>query len=748
MFLSSVRRYVRNLSARRSACDVVDGGQRKGDVSAVPVGRPAPGGRREAAGVVLAGVLVGAALVPMAAQGQVFRLEPFGQLASPGLNGSLGAFEALRVNSRGDVFGHYTTETNQHRAVIWLAEPRNGREAGFVELGRWAPKPVNGTSAALTETEEDALGGVRETAVYYRLGDDFARFPLAGPAPADQTGVWNMGTDGSPSGWANSGARTATGLARVSPVRWPMVDGLPGPALALDLLPTRASAEALGGNRHGLTVGRASDAWVLDPDGGDDSSPAAWEARVGTLWIGSGVVDLNERTGNLGGWKILEAEGVNDSGVILAKARDPLGVERPVRLVPAGADVNADGTVDQEDLSLFITEYFGGGFAADFNIDGYVDAEDLTGFITSFVEGPPPPGTIEFPRGEFDDLVPSISTSASGLGFAVPGFEVSDIIEGECVLIVSSPPPPGEAAEVAIAFEYCINNLSPSQKWNLANPGRWNRTHNPKCYGCPGGAFGNPHSPNGAPGFPGNDPNNPDKPSGGPGGDGAPANAQNPAGNGGHGGHGVEPGGTGGDGGKGGAGSPEYPNGGGGGDGGRGGFSPEGDGGNGGNGGAGGRANFQGRPGAGGDGGVGGSTNAPGRVGGAGGDGGKGGDSSFGNDGARAGSGGPGGDSFGGMGGRGGTGGDGGEGGAFGERGGNGGRGGNSGYGAIGGQDGGRGGHGGRGPSTGGPGGTGGNGGAGGSTMPGLTPGAGGGPGQGGIPGGTPGNWGQPGQIV
>jgi len=53
------------------------------------------------------------------------------------------------------------------------------------------------------------------------------------------------------------------------------------------------------------------------------------------------------------------------------------------------ADINRDGFLDQEDLSLFLTGYFStppdGG--ADFNGDGEVNGEDMTGFVTNFLTG-------------------------------------------------------------------------------------------------------------------------------------------------------------------------------------------------------------------------------------------------------------------------------------------------------------------------------------------------------------------------
>lgn len=76
------------------------------------------------------------------------------------------------------------------------------------------------------------------------------------------------------------------------------------------------------------------------------------------------------------------------------------------------ADVNRDGVLDQEDLSLFITGYFATppDGAVDYNGDGEVNGEDLVGFITNFLTGCEAPTRV---ADAPDDAVPD-GTQGSG----------------------------------------------------------------------------------------------------------------------------------------------------------------------------------------------------------------------------------------------------------------------------------------------------------------------------------------------
>jgi hypothetical protein len=52
---------------------------------------------------------------------------------------------------------------------------------------------------------------------------------------------------------------------------------------------------------------------------------------------------------------------------------------------PCVADMNADGSVNSNDLFAFVDDYFAGN--ADFNGDGSVDSNDYFAFLTAYFEG-------------------------------------------------------------------------------------------------------------------------------------------------------------------------------------------------------------------------------------------------------------------------------------------------------------------------------------------------------------------------
>ncbi|MBL4809111.1 MAG: hypothetical protein JKY43_03515 [Phycisphaerales bacterium] len=383
-------------------------------------------------------------------------------------------------------------------------------------------------------------------------------------------------------------------------------------------------------------------------------------------------------------WEITGANSVNSQQWIGGSAQGNDGMLHAVLLIPNKADVDMDGQITIQDITIYLQNYGSNDPLADTNNDGLIDQDDLVEFTNDFTTG-----------------------TSSGVAGSTPiggGSNVGRPVPVNCLRRMASNSNCGKDCD----------------GWNNDNPGQFSQECNPHCYGCSGDDEHNIHAPNGAPGWPGDDPKNPYAPNGGPGGAGADADegSGEPGGYGGAGGNGDEGGDGGaggeggngdgyGDGGHGGAGG----NGGGGGNGGNGGGGGETDSGNGGNGG---NAGNGGDDGNGGNGGGGGGSSSG--VGGTGGSGGGGGSSATGGNGGSGGDGGSGGASGSGTGGTGGPAGPGGGGGGSGDggQGGVGGAGGSSDSGTGG--TGGTGGSAGSGGSSGGNGGVGGSGGAGGSS--------------------------------
>jgi len=160
-----------------------------------------------------------------------------------------------------------------------------------------------------------------------------------------------------------------------------VVGDLPGGAV-------NAQARAVSGSGN-VVVGYAT-----TDTSGNDGEAFIWDYR-GMRSLRQTLVDAGV---NMTGWRLLWANGLSlDGTVIVGYGLNPLGQLQAFRAVLpfCGPDFNVDSTLNQEDLSGFITCFIGSveGFepcaAADYNADTFVDQEDLSAYLTEYFSDAP-----------------------------------------------------------------------------------------------------------------------------------------------------------------------------------------------------------------------------------------------------------------------------------------------------------------------------------------------------------------------
>ncbi len=139
-----------------------------------------------------------------------------------------------------------------------------------------------------------------------------------------------------------------------------------GQMLDLGTLPTYKESTAYDLNDDSYVVGYCSDSDFL--------------YSTAFLWVDGTMWDLNKLIPKYSGVILRSARGINNSGRILAEAKDEEGntvavILKPVEIAPT--DLNGDCYTDVLDLLLLLGEWGASDSDADFNHDGVVDVIDL-----------------------------------------------------------------------------------------------------------------------------------------------------------------------------------------------------------------------------------------------------------------------------------------------------------------------------------------------------------------------------------